>query len=86
MNNTDTRQQEQKRHILNSIIKCLLFLSQQNVAFRGRDDDGIPDRSNVSEGNFKLLVLFRVEAGDRALQTNLKHHQKDATYRLVEKF
>ena len=80
LNNADLQQQNENRLILHSLIKCILFLSKQNIAFRGRDDDGMPDRDNASQGNFKSLVSFRAEAGDQTLQTHLQRYRKNATY------
>jgi len=65
---------------LASIIECILFLSKQNIAFRGDNDDGVPNDENVNPGNFKSLTLFRAEAGDEALQKHLKYCHKNATY------
>lgn len=50
----DKEDQEQiatNRKILASIIKCVLFLGKQNLAFRGDDDDGIGSDSKQGLGN-----------------------------------
>ncbi|CAF4914410.1 unnamed protein product, partial [Rotaria socialis] len=80
LNNINEQQQNENRRILASIIKCTLFLSRQNIAFRGNDENGILDDNNTNPGNFKSLVLFAADAGDQALQKYLNHHQKNATY------
>ncbi len=36
--------QNENRLILASIVKCVLFLGEQNIAFRGNDDDGLPGK------------------------------------------
>ncbi|CAM4832642.1 unnamed protein product [Rotaria magnacalcarata] len=80
LNNINEQQQNENRRILASIIKCTLFLSRQNIAFRGNDENGFLDDNNTNPGNFKSLVLFAADAGDQALQKHLNHHQKNATY------
>ena len=54
-----------------SIVKCFLFLAAENLVFRGYDDDGFPCDVNLHQGNFKNLIIFRVEAGDAALAKHL---------------
>ncbi|CAF1510380.1 unnamed protein product [Didymodactylos carnosus] len=38
------------RKILTNIVKCILFLAKQNLAFRGGDDDGLPDAAKLHLG------------------------------------
>ncbi|CAF1228488.1 unnamed protein product [Rotaria sordida] len=80
LNNINEQQQNENRRVLASIIKCILFLSKQNIAFRGNDKDEFLNDNNINPGNFTSLVLFTAEAGDQALQKHLNHHQKNATY------
>ncbi|CAM4782204.1 unnamed protein product [Rotaria magnacalcarata] len=80
LNNINEQQQNENRRILASIIKCILFLSRKNIAFRGNDENGFSDDNNTNPGNLKSLVLFAADAGDQALQKHLNHHQKNATY------
>ena len=76
----DEQQQRENRAILVSIVQCLLFLAKQNLAIRGADDDGLPDEDNKSQGNFRELILFRIEAGDAVLDKHLKTTAKNACY------
>lgn len=80
LNNINVQQQNENRLILESIIKCILFLSKQNIAFRGNDEEEFLIDENSNPGNFKSLVLFRAEAGDQVLQKHINHHAKNATY------
>lgn len=76
----DETQQAENRKILVNVVRCLLFLAKQNIALRGDDDDGIPELDNRSQGNFRNLILFRIEAGDSVLDKHLTHCSKNATY------
>jgi hypothetical protein len=77
---TDEQQQRENRKILMGIVHCLLFLAKQNLAIRGHDDDGLPDEDNRSQGNFRSLIQFRIEAGDTALEKHLNRCAKNAMY------
>ena len=44
------------RKFLSSIIKCILFIAKQNLAFRGHDDDGVPQKSTDGLGNMILQL------------------------------
>jgi hypothetical protein len=76
----DETQQAENRKILINLVRCILFLAKQNISFRGDDDDGIPEEDNRSQGNFRNLILFRIEAGDSVLDRHLKNCSKNATY------
>ncbi|CAF3451318.1 unnamed protein product [Rotaria socialis] len=76
LNNINEQQQNENRRILASIIKCILFLSRQNIVFRGNDENGFLDDNNTNPGNFKSLVLFATDAGDQALQKKFKSSSK----------
>ena len=80
LNVADQHQQHENRKILLSIVKCLLFLAGQNLAFRGHDDDGLPCDVNLHQGNFKNLITFRAEAGDTVLAKHLQTCAKNASY------
>ncbi|CAF4564992.1 unnamed protein product [Rotaria sp. Silwood2] len=76
----DEQQQLENRKVLVGIVRCLLFLAKQNLALRGDDDDGLPDEDNRSQGNFRSLIQFRIEAGDTALEKHLNRCAKNAMY------
>jgi hypothetical protein len=98
LDNENQQQEATNRKILSSIIKCILFIAKQNLAFRGHDDDGIAQKSieglgnttlqsneyiyslTCFSGNFKELIIFRVESGDVILDHHLKNCAKNATY------
>lgn len=80
LNVADQHQQHENRKILVSILKCLLFLAGQNLAFRGHDGDGLPCDVNLHQENFKNLINFRAEAGDTVLAKHLETCAKNASY------
>jgi Domain of unknown function (DUF4371) len=70
---------------LKPLVETIIFLSRQNIAFRGRRDDGrihLDDgqRPMQNEGNFRELFRFRVEAGETILKKHLKSARSNATY------
>jgi hypothetical protein len=78
----DADQQNKNRLVLKSITRCILLLSKQNISFRGRDDDGIPDSTSDhdSYGNFKELVMFAAQSGDSVLASHLQNCPRNAQY------
>ena len=48
LNNMNEQQQNENRSILKSIIKCILFLSKQNIAFRGNYEKGFLQDDNIN--------------------------------------
>jgi len=80
LNDIIVDQLNEKRIILASIIKCILFVSKQNIAFKGNDDNGLPNDENFNSGNFKSFILFRAEAGDEALQKHLIYCHNNTIY------
>jgi hypothetical protein len=54
LDNEHQQQEATNRKILSSIIKCILFIGKQNLAFRGHDDDGIVHNSLDNLGNIIL--------------------------------
>ncbi|CAF1365977.1 unnamed protein product, partial [Adineta ricciae] len=102
LDNANQEQEATNRKILSSIIKCIMFIAKQNLAFRGHDDDGIDHKSsenlgnivfalkNLADnhfillGNFKELILFRADSGDKMLETHLHTAAKNAMYMSAE--
>ena len=76
----DEQQQLENRKILVGVVHCLLFLAKQNLSLRDHDDDDLPDEDNRSQGNFRSLIQFRIEAGDASLQKHLNQCAKNAMY------
>jgi hypothetical protein len=62
---------------LRLIIETVIFMEWQNIAFRGRRDDGRINLENEefllrNEINFHELLGFRANAGDTVLKNHLK--------------
>ena len=81
------RQANENRKRLLPIVKTIIFCGRQNIPLRGHRDDGAlkqdgDDSSVVSSasGNFRALLQFRVEAGDKDLENHLKTAAQNATY------
>ncbi|XP_025410380.1 uncharacterized protein LOC112683533 [Sipha flava] len=82
---------KENRERLVPIIKSILFLGQ-NIALRGHRDDGQLSSPNMSldfssntksitnQGNFRELLKFRIDAGDKNLEHHLMSTSKNATY------
>lgn len=51
LDNENQQQEAINRKVLSSIIKCILFIGKQNLAFRGHDDDGISHTPISNLGN-----------------------------------
>jgi hypothetical protein len=78
-------QAQQNREKLIPIVKTVLFLGRQNIPLRGHRDDGpvsLESESTVfsNEGNFKALLRFRVDAGDKVLEKHLNTASSRSTY------
>lgn len=71
---------------LKPIIETVIFLGRQNIPFRGHRDDGkllneaSTTSSIVNEGNFRELLRYRVQSGDKVLEQHLKDSNANATY------
>ena len=56
----------------------------QNMSLRGHRDDGRIDSSgdypDENDGNFKMLLRFRVRGGDDNLKHHLQHCPSNALY------
>ncbi|CAG9772297.1 unnamed protein product [Ceutorhynchus assimilis] len=69
-------------------IKTIKLLGRQNIPFRGHRDDGLffPTETECessvtsNEGNFRELLKYRIDAGDKILETHLKTCSSKATY------
>lgn len=76
------RLQLENRQKLSPVIRAVLFCCRQGLALRGRRDDGpLPlDMPEKNDGNFRILLRFAVDSGDKALQEHLKVMGGYATY------
>ena len=79
LNVADQHQQDEYKKILFSIVKCILFLTANNLALRGYSDDGLPCDTNMHQGNFKNLIAFCAEAGDTILTNHLQTCARNAS-------
>ena len=67
-------QEEEKRQKLLSIAKTVILCGRQNMPLRGHRDDGpieLETDPHCNEGNFRALLRFRVDAGDKVLEDHL---------------
>src|SRR6218665_1461463 len=65
------------------ILKTIILCGRLGIALRGHRDYGVIDlRSAIkgNEGNFRALLAFRVESGDRTLEAHLSTGRRKATY------
>ena len=64
------------------IVKTVLLGGRQTFALRGHDDTTktIEAQPTSNPGNFKALLQFRVDAGDKHLELHMKTASKNATY------
>ena len=68
--------------LLVPIIKTILLCGRQTFALRGHDDSTktIEAQLTSNPGNFKALLQFRVDAGDKDLELHMKTASKNATF------
>lgn len=77
---------QENRKKLISVLKCIVFLGIQNIPLRGHRDYGDLGKTlnstveHANDGNFRELVRFRVEAGDKVLASHLESAPGNATY------
>ena len=83
LDNERRRQQEEQRARLFPIVKTVILCGRLGIALRGHRDDGWLDVEkpvSASQGNFRSLLTFRVDAGDTVLKQHLATAGKNATY------
>jgi len=66
------------------IVKTVIFCGRQGIPLRGHSDTGtlaLPDGDPaVNDGNFRVLLRFRIDSGDLALNEHLEYCMQNATY------
>jgi hypothetical protein len=67
------------KSILKSVVKSLLFCGRQGIALRGHRDDDTEKGSTSKKGNFKELLNFRVDDGDKVLEEHITNSNKRST-------
>lgn len=76
-----SRQIEQNRNILLSVIKTIILCSKQEIALRGTNDFGsVMNVNSFNDGNFRALLRFRVDSGDILLKEHLNNGPKNSLY------
>ena len=72
------------RKALSSIIDTIVFLGCQNISLRGHRDHGKIDPSGsyplVNDGNFRMLLRYRMKSGDHVLIQHLKGASENCNY------
>ena len=73
---------QQNREKMSSILKTIIFCGKQNISLRGhRDDSQCLTIDDNNPGNFQKLLEFRIDSGDKILETHLSTAPRNATYR-----
>jgi hypothetical protein len=84
VNNQNKEQVLQNRKALASIVETIKFAAIQNIPLRGHRDDGRIDPDGLypseNDGNFRMLLRFRLNSGDSVLQAHLRDAKRTATY------
>ncbi|KMQ93870.1 zinc finger mym-type protein 1-like protein [Lasius niger] len=71
-------QVEENRKKLTPIIKTVLFCGMEGLPLRGHNESGpILGNREGSDGKFRALIKFRVDAGDEILKHHLESAQTD---------
>ena len=70
----------ENRVILTQILKCVEFCGRQGIGLRGHRDDDTEECSSFNKGNFKALLNFRIDAGDKVLESHLETCARNAKY------
>jgi len=74
------------RQALSSIVSAVKFAAIQNIPMRGHRDDGRVEIENdvsypaKNDGNFRMLLRFRVNSGDTVLESHLRDSNANALY------
>lgn len=80
------RQQEENRKKLIPIVKAIIFCGKQGISLRGKTDSGpihiTPENEQLlqNDGNFRSLLRYGAESGDKDLAEHLATSQKNALY------
>lgn len=76
------QQQQENRKKIIPIIRAVLLCGRQGLALRGHRDTGslLLHMPEENDGNFRALLRFAIESGDRNLEDHLKSASVNATY------
>ena len=72
---------QENRGKLSSMLKTVIFCGRQKISLRGHKDDSQYFDGENNLGNFQKLLEFRVDSGDKMLESHLKTTSRNATYR-----
>jgi hypothetical protein len=88
-NNTLKKEIENNRKCILPILKIILFCGRQGIALRGhRENKPLINQNDISteltnddnDGNFRQLLRFRVDFGDKDLEDYLQNSPKHVLY------
>ncbi|KAL4132755.1 hypothetical protein QTP88_009856 [Uroleucon formosanum] len=82
INTQQSIQVNENRKRLVPIIETIIFYGRQNLALRGHRDDGLldDDASPSNEENFRELLMFRINAGDKTLESHINTTSSRSTF------
>lgn len=84
VNSQKKQQVLQNRQALASIVETIKLAALQNISLRGHRDDGRIEPDGLypaeNDGNFRMLLRFRVNSGDSVLQSHLRDAKGNALY------
>ena len=70
---------KKNQEFLTSIIKCVYFCGRQGLPLRGHKDDSTTVYKK-HHGNFRSLIHFSINAGDKVLEEYLAKDPKNTSY------
>ncbi|KAL4119053.1 hypothetical protein QTP88_011925 [Uroleucon formosanum] len=75
-------QVNENRKRLVPIIETIIFCGRQNLALKGHRDDGFldDDAGPSNEENFRELLMFRISAGDKTLESHINTTSSRSTF------
>ncbi|ESN90119.1 hypothetical protein HELRODRAFT_182815 [Helobdella robusta] len=86
INSEKKRQQEENKSKLTSIVKAIILCGKQGIPLRGKSDSGRiqtssePKESLLNEDNFRAILKYGAESGDKILSEHLLNASNNAFY------
>lgn len=76
-----TKKREENQAKLLSIVKTIILCGRQELPLRGTSDSGnVLEEKECNDGTFRALLRFRVDAGDKNLESHFRTGQRNAQY------
>lgn len=75
-----SKQANENRLILKSIVDVILLLGRQNIPLRGHREQFFDSNPYNNRGNFLALLNFSISKGDKTLEKHLNVGAKNAKY------